>query len=277
MKILISLTTVMFVASVQSSSIHLSPKGQDGQSVSDNRSPGTRARERLMNTLLANYVKSVNPGPYDGSPLQINMSLSLINLDSVDTKERIIETHSLLWMTWTDERLSWNPSDYHEVNKLHMPTDSIWIPDIDLLNNDGDANKPVSDMIADVTSDGSVIYAPELHLKSLCETGQEAPEAARIARILGSSELVCKLLFGSWTYDTTEIKLVTPSSQMDMSTLIRLSADNFHVKSTSVEVDHKTFNCCPNDENKKKLPIQFATFTIVISNNPIYRRGYNTR
>ncbi|KAL3847204.1 hypothetical protein ACJMK2_018126 [Sinanodonta woodiana] len=263
MKGLISLTTAMFVVSVQASSIHLSPKGLDGRSVSDNRT-----RERLMNTLLDGYVKSVRPEPYDGSPLQVNMSLSLINLDSVDTKEMILETHSLVWMAWKDERLSWDPSDFHQVKMLHMPTDSIWIPDIDLFNNDGDAEKPMSDMIADVTSDGSVIYAPELHLKSLCETGREASEAARIARILGFREIVCKLKFGSWTYDATEIKLVTPTSQIDLSDFRRVSTDEFAVKHTSVEVDQETFKCCPN-------PYQIATFTIVLSNNPKYR--YNTK
>ncbi|KAL3847205.1 hypothetical protein ACJMK2_018127 [Sinanodonta woodiana] len=178
-----------------------------------------------------------------------------------DTKERILETRSIVWMAWKDERLSWDPSKYNQVNLLHIPTDSIWIPDIVLYNNDGDAEKPMSDMIADVTSDGSVIYAPELHLKSLCETGREASEAARIARILRFSEIVY----------ATELKLVTLTSQTDLSFFRRVSTDEFTVKSTSMEVYHTTFNCCPNEENKKKFPIQFATFTIIISNKPNYR------
>ncbi|KAK3609046.1 hypothetical protein CHS0354_018596 [Potamilus streckersoni] len=261
MRGLIAIATVIYLARFQASSIDSSRKGLDDRCISDRRSAGTRARERLMKTLLEDYMKSVKPEPYDGSPLQVNMSMSLLNLDSVDYKEAIIETHSWVFMSWIDERLSWNPSDFHQVKSIHIPTDYIWIPDIDLYNNDGDAEKPISDMIADVNSDGSVTYVSELHLKSLCEVGQQAMKVVRIARLLGFDEMVCKLKFGSWTYDATEMNIVTTSSQVNLLDFRRVSTDEIQVKSTSANVDQLTFNCCPN-------PYKTATFTIVVSNEP---------
>lgn len=259
MKVLIALTTITFLVSVQASSVPIFPKDER---VSE-RSVGTRTRERLMKTLLENYVKSVKPEPSDGSPLQVTISLSLFNLDNVDTIRRIIETHSLVLLSWTDERLSWDPSDFRQVGMLHMPSDSIWIPDITLYNNDGNDQKPMIDMIADVYSNGSVIYVPELHLKSLCGAGQQHTNGINTFDRLRFRDLVCKFKFGSWTYDAKEMKLVIPSSQIDMSDFRRLPTNEFQVKNTSAEVNQITYKCCPN-------PYFLATFTIVVGKNLKY-------
>jgi len=35
---------------------------------------------------------------------------------------------------WYDYKLQWEPSEYGEVNMLHVPSDHIWRPDISLYN-----------------------------------------------------------------------------------------------------------------------------------------------
>ncbi|KAK3597586.1 hypothetical protein CHS0354_030127 [Potamilus streckersoni] len=228
-----------------------------------NTCSGEMPREKLTKALLENYVKSVKPEPSDGSQFKLTVGLTLVNLDDVDDDNKVIETHSYMDQTWKDERLAWDPSDFNDVRVLHLPADSIWIPDIALFNNAGDNFKPMIDVSVIVYSDGTVNYIPPYHLKSFCETEKQPTGAFNKFSLLRYNELVCKLKVGSWTYDGHEISLVSRSSQIDMSEFRRFPADKFQVKSTSVQVDQKVYSCCPE-------PYETAVFTIVLTNNPKY-------
>ncbi len=35
---------------------------------------------------------------------------------------------------WTDQLISWDPSNYGGIDFIHVPLDKIWIPDIFLYN-----------------------------------------------------------------------------------------------------------------------------------------------
>lgn len=45
----------------------------------------------------------------------------------------LIYTKNIL-QEWKDERLHWEPKFYGDVEKLYVPSDAIWIPDIVLYN-----------------------------------------------------------------------------------------------------------------------------------------------
>ncbi|KAK3597587.1 hypothetical protein CHS0354_030127 [Potamilus streckersoni] len=228
-----------------------------------NTCSGAMSRGRLTNDLLKNYVKSVKPEPSDGSNFSVTLGFTLLNLDDVDDDNKVIDTHSYIDQTWRDERLAWEPSDYDDVRVLHLPADSVWIPDIVLFNNAGDDYKPIIDMTVLVFSDGTINYIPPYHLKSFCETGKQPTGFFNKMNIERYNELVCKLAFLSWMHDVEEIRLVNRSSHIDLSEFRRLPVDKYQVKSTSVQVDPMKFSCCPGSYD-------IATFTIVLSKDPKY-------
>lgn len=47
---------------------------------------------------------------------------------------QVFEINGYLAVLWIDNRLAWNPEDHDGINKLQVPADQIWIPDITLLN-----------------------------------------------------------------------------------------------------------------------------------------------
>ncbi|KAL3878993.1 hypothetical protein ACJMK2_031315 [Sinanodonta woodiana] len=224
---------------------------------------GALSRERLTKDLLENYVKSVKPEPSDGSRFKVTLGLTLLNLDDVDDDKKVIETHAYMDHIWRDERLAWEPSEYDDVRTLHLPADSIWIPDVVLSNNADDDYKPMIDMTVLVFSDGTINYIPPLHLKSFCETVKQPTGVSNRMYIDRYKELVCKLTFLSWMYDGQEVSLVNRSSHIDLSEFRHFPADKFQVKSTAVQVDPKKFPCCAETYD-------IATFTIVLSNDPKY-------
>lgn len=39
-----------------------------------------------------------------------------------------------LLQVWEDDKLRWNPEDYGGVDMIHVPAESLWLPDIVLFN-----------------------------------------------------------------------------------------------------------------------------------------------
>jgi hypothetical protein len=55
------------------------------------------------------------------------LKLLQINLD-----EKFQELISTVWieMSWADDRLVWNASDYDDISEITLPVENIWTPDI---------------------------------------------------------------------------------------------------------------------------------------------------
>ena len=39
---------------------------------------------------------------------------------------------NVLFKVWTDEFLTWNPSEFNGTEEMFLPADSVWLPDITL-------------------------------------------------------------------------------------------------------------------------------------------------
>ena len=42
--------------------------------------------------------------------------------------------YGVLFQKWTDEYLQWDPSEYGDISTVKLPSDRIWMPDIELYN-----------------------------------------------------------------------------------------------------------------------------------------------
>ena len=51
-----------------------------------------------------------------------------------DEKNQIMTTNVWLEQQWFDHKLSWDPESYKGVEKLYVPSNEIWLPDIVLYN-----------------------------------------------------------------------------------------------------------------------------------------------
>ena len=47
-------------------------------------------------------------------------------------------------LNWTDEYLSWDPSQYEDLRQIHFSPKEIWRPDIHLYNNADSSNMKVT-------------------------------------------------------------------------------------------------------------------------------------
>ncbi|XP_071830910.1 neuronal acetylcholine receptor subunit alpha-7-like isoform X2 [Apostichopus japonicus] len=77
----------------------------------------------------------------------------------LNEKDQILTTASWLTMTWTDERMSWDPSNFSGVDLIHMYVDEIWTPKIFLSNSLSEKALGI------VNSEGSILLTSNGHVQ----------------------------------------------------------------------------------------------------------------
>ncbi|PIO73706.1 Cation transporter family protein [Teladorsagia circumcincta] len=117
---------------------------------------------------------------------------STSRLASEDEVNQVLTTNLWLEMQWFDYKLSWEPTRWGGIKKLHIPSDQIWIPDILLYNNaDGEPHITImSDAL--VYHNGLIVWKPPSIYKSFCPINIE---------YFPYDSQSCSLKFGGWSYN----------------------------------------------------------------------------
>ncbi|XP_056020892.1 acetylcholine receptor subunit alpha-like 1 isoform X2 [Ostrea edulis] len=116
----------------------------------------------------------------------------------LDEKNQIMTTSVWLRQEWVDLRLRWDPRSYGGISMTHIPSDSLWRPDIVLYNNaDGDFVVTLHTK-ATVYHTGKIIWEPPVIYKTYCPIDVE---------YFPFDMQECFMKFGSWTYDGHEVDL----------------------------------------------------------------------
>ena len=159
------------------------------------------------------------------------------NIDQIDGS---INMNIWLRYNWNSD-IYWNPSDYNNISSINLNTNPdsnqfIWTPDIYLYNT---AEKPMSELDytkANVYSDGSIFWSRPGLIKSTCVFN---------LTYFPYDQQTCKLKFGSWVYDESDIYLnVLSNNSIDLS--------NYQEHEEWTLIDYYTqknsikYSCCEN-------------------------------
>ena len=49
----------------------------------------------------------------------------------------------IIYLTWSDERLAWNPVEHNEIYSVLVPYDKIWTPPFEIVNLDEFMNEGI--------------------------------------------------------------------------------------------------------------------------------------
>ncbi|XP_050312459.1 acetylcholine receptor subunit alpha-like [Anthonomus grandis grandis] len=222
---------------------------------------GNPDAKRLYDDLLSNYNKLVRPVVNVSDALSVKIKLKLSQLIDVNLKNQIMTTNVWVEQSWYDYKLQWNPTDYGNVEMLHVPSDNIWRPDIVLYNNaDGNFEVTLATK-ATLNFTGRVEWKPPAIYKSSCEIDVE---------YFPFDEQTCVMKFGSWTYDGFQVDLRHVDESKGSTTVdIGIDLTEFY---TSVEWDilevpairsEKFYTCC--DE-----PYLDITFNITMRRKTLF-------
>nr|XP_058902583.1 acetylcholine receptor subunit beta isoform X2 [Kogia breviceps] len=161
---------------------------------------GSEAEGRLREKLFSGYDSSVRPAREVGDRVGVSIGLSLAQLISLNEKDEEMSTKVYLDLEWTDYRLSWDPEEHEGIDSLRITAESVWLPDVVLLNNN-DGNFDVAlDISVVVSSDGSVRWQPPGIYRSSCSIQ---------VTYFPFDWQNCTMVFSSYSYDSSEVSLHT--------------------------------------------------------------------
>ncbi|XP_070578637.1 neuronal acetylcholine receptor subunit alpha-2-like [Ptychodera flava] len=156
-------------------------------------------------TVVTNATDSPTPVP---AMVQVSLGMSLVLLDKVDIKGKKLTATAWLKEQWVDERLSWDPSKYGDIEKVRIDSSDIWLPDIVPYGGRSTKAFQGESVKALLYSDGLVYYIPPYEIEVPCEFDNH---------YFPYDEQICVIKYGSWTYDGSLLDLTTNSDTIDIA------------------------------------------------------------
>ncbi|XP_038058835.1 neuronal acetylcholine receptor subunit alpha-3-like [Patiria miniata] len=165
----------------------------------ERRVGASEGEERLQKYLFEDYSKLALPVKGALDKLYINFSLAISQIVDVDERNQVLTSKVWVQQVWNDYNLKWQPADFDGIQRIKVPSDAIWIPDILIYNNANGSFDMQTGAWASVDCNGTVNWSPPAVYKSSCKID---------ARYFPFDEQNCTMKFGSWTYDFYKIDLI---------------------------------------------------------------------
>ncbi|XP_060084209.1 acetylcholine receptor subunit alpha-like [Ylistrum balloti] len=125
--------------------------------------------DSLLQNLFASYNTEIRPVQDQGQPVLTSILFSLISINSFDEIAGVISVSGGLILSWTDERLTWDPNAFGNLTETTISQNTIWRPNLfttDPLSKDFSVGH--QDFKIRVTSAGHVSWSPGGMLRGLC-------------------------------------------------------------------------------------------------------------
>ncbi|XP_053118877.1 acetylcholine receptor subunit beta isoform X2 [Hemicordylus capensis] len=212
----------------------------------------------LLDKLFENYTSTVRPAHSitDRVPVRIGMSLS--QLISLDEKNEELTTKVYMDLTWTDYRLTWDPTHYQGITSIRIFSENVWRPDIVLLNNnDGTFDIALAVNVL-VSHDGIVQWQPPAIYRSSCSIQ---------VTYFPFDWQNCTMVFRSYTYDSSEVNLLHPLKEDGEELKEIVIHESTFIDNGQWEIQHKPSrkNTIPGDPLYEDI-----TFYLIIRRKPLF-------
>lgn len=167
--------------------------------------------KHLINIKL--YNSKIRPN----TPADVFMTMYLKQIISIEEKNQIMTSSSVLAVQWTDLRLAWNSSDWNDVIEILVPTNVIWAPDL-FITNTGESSGyiPILPQSLALVSQSGVVYV----VYSLTNQKTRCPINIRSYPF---DTQHCSINIGALTADTTKLNLISTNYNFKSDSYIKHS------------------------------------------------------
>ncbi|XP_077864966.1 neuronal acetylcholine receptor subunit alpha-9-II-like [Saccoglossus kowalevskii] len=206
----------------------------------------------LVNDLLNNYSKITRPVFNTSMATVVTHQLIPIQILNVDERNQVITVKVWVELSWNDELLRWNASDYGELDSVHIPISKLWQPDITLYESVASEFERHFSTDVQVQSDGTVSAPQPMVYHASCPID---------ATYFPFDQQECDLKFGSWSYDGSLIDLEIDPTSGSLSNYIPNGEWNLL---TVPIIKHAVYyTCCPE-------PYPDITYTLVMRRRSLF-------
>ena len=119
-------------------------------------------------TNVKQHVAPITHETEDDLTTRVSVLFSLASVLSLDDVQQTMKSYVYLHVTWQDETLAWNASDFHGVHTVEVPVGTVWAPDIFLVNSMDTGNIMLNAVRFKIRSDGTISTTLVLITDTLC-------------------------------------------------------------------------------------------------------------
>ncbi|XP_067009520.1 acetylcholine receptor subunit alpha-type acr-16 [Anabrus simplex] len=189
--------------------------------------------DQLKKHLFTNYDKHSRPTNGSSNTTVVKFGISVQHVD-FDELKSIMTVNAYIRMSWYDEKLQWNASEFGGLSKVHVGAYEIWRPDIALYNS---ATGSMVDHYASthclVYNDGSTLCVPPSLMIVFCTLD---------LRYWPFDTQNCNLEMGSWTYSGDQLDL-QPRFTGELDMLV--SNTEWEIQELADSRNERLHPCCP--------------------------------
>lgn len=156
---------------------------------------------RLRQKILKDYNVDLRPVIDDNDTTTVRLAYYIKHILQLDEKSETLTTQGIIAVSWTDQHLVWNPTEFGNTTRINLGDHEIWQPDIFLFYSAGKNSLDQGrDTLLTVLSNGRVVWYPEANYDVPCQTDY---------KYFPYDQHKCELEFGSWSHDGDSLHLIT--------------------------------------------------------------------
>ncbi|XP_020617528.1 neuronal acetylcholine receptor subunit alpha-5-like isoform X2 [Orbicella faveolata] len=158
---------------------------------------------KLRQELLRNMDVMVRPVTSSSDAVNVSFSLTVWALADLESKRQMLLTSVWISQKWNNPFLVWDKDKYGGIDRIHVSSKEIWVPDIVLYNN-GDkqvlqaGHTEIFKNWVVLNNDGSCNWESPANIESRCNVEISS---------FPFDEQQCYLLFGSATYGSESLRI----------------------------------------------------------------------
>lgn len=164
--------------------------------------------DQLHKDLFTNYNNELRAGNDRDFPLNVSMTFYLMAIKEFVEATSKFSVNSVFIITWRDERLSWNPAMYQDIQKTMVSQNKIWLPTMVTSNPFEEAQGLGSDLVkVFLYNDGSCVWVIMQSFEVICDAN---------VKYYPFDKQFCSIRFGTYSFDSNWLNITFPNSDINL-------------------------------------------------------------
>ncbi|XP_062621707.1 neuronal acetylcholine receptor subunit alpha-6-like [Saccostrea cucullata] len=166
------------------------------------------ATEQLYTHLLQNYNPYIRPNSNQYQQTVVETTLHLLSVNGLDELSGTLSTVVYIDMSWTDDRMVWNKTDYSNTWQILFPQDLVWKPDLVVTNPVRKVRKiGFEDIMIRYKDDGAAEWYTGDYLETSCDID---------VTHFPFDRQVCTIEMIPWNYRQRELQVIISKNEVNL-------------------------------------------------------------
>jgi nicotinic acetylcholine receptor len=166
----------------------------------------------ITDMILKSYKKSIRPDWK--TPMRFEITFNQIM--NIDEKNQIMQSSFYLKLSWNDQRLTWNTTEFN-VKSFLIPATSIWLPDLYIINT-ADTNGFVN-----VNSLNYAMLDHKGNLYLIINLSMLKTQCKMNILYYPFDKQSCPIQIGAWQYDNSRLAFDADGTGIDLTNYLENS------------------------------------------------------